>query len=125
MKSAYVPSTGGDDSNFHDLLHEWHGDLVSFVRHDLPKLFLIALLGFVLLRLVQFAVARMRKLADRQVGNARRASQLRTLAAILRATAYGVIGFLVLLQVLPVFNIDLKPLLASAGVVGLGISTLR
>ncbi len=38
------------------------------------------------------------------------------------ATCYGLIGFIALLQILPLFNIDLKPLLASAGVVGLGIS---
>ena len=111
-----------DGANFHDLLHDWHTDLISFVRHDLPKLLVILLLGFLLQRLVAFAVKRMRHIADNSIGNARRAAQLRTLAAIVRATAYGLIGFLILLQVLPLFNIDLKPLLASAGVVGLGIS---
>ena len=111
-----------DGNNFHDLLHDWHADLISFVRHDLPKLVVILLLGFALQRLVAFAVKRMRHIADNSIGNARRAAQLRTLAAILRATAYGVIGFLVLLQILPIFSIDLGPLLASAGVVGLGIS---
>ena len=122
-RSAPAPLPAApDDTNFHDLLHDWHADLISFVRHDLPKLLVILLLGFVLQRLVAFAVKRMRHIADNSIGNARRASQLRTLAAILRATAYGLIGFLVLLQVLPLFNIDLKPLLASAGVVGLGIS---
>ena len=63
----------------------------------------------------------MRKLADHQVGNSQRAAQLRTMAAILRATSYGVIGFIVLLQVLSIFNINLTPLLASAGIVGVGI----
>lgn len=116
------PPTTPDGGGLHNLLHDWHADLISFVRHDLPKLLFILLLGFALQRLVAFAVRRMQRIADRQVGNARRAAQLRTLAAILRATAYGVIGFIVLLQVLPVFNIDLQPLLASAGVVGLGIS---
>lgn len=111
-----------DNASFHDLIHDWHVDLISFVRHDLPKILVILLLGFVLQRFVAFAVKRMRHIADNSIGNARRAAQLRTLAAILRATAYGIIGFLILLQVLPLFNIDLKPLLASAGVVGLGIS---
>ncbi len=115
-------ATAPDGTNFHDLLRDWHADLISFVRHDLPKLLVILLLGFLLQRLVAFAVKRMRHIADNSIGNARRAAQLRTLAAILRATAYGIIGFLILLQVLPLFNIDLKPLLASAGVVGLGIS---
>ncbi len=109
-------------TSLRELLHDWHGDALDFVRHDAPRLLAILLLAFVLQRLVRAAVERMRKLADRQIGNARRAAQLRTLAAILRATAYGIIGFLVVLQILPLFNIDLKPLLASAGVVGLGIS---
>ncbi len=115
-------SQSSADSNFRDLAHDWHNDIVDFVRHDAPKLLLIVLLAFVLTRTVSFFVGRMRRIADTYVGNARRASQLRTVAAIVRATSYGVIGFIVLLQVLPLFNIDLGPLLASAGVVGLGIS---
>jgi small conductance mechanosensitive channel len=63
----------------------------------------------------------MRKLADLQAGNPQRASEIRTVAAILRATAYGIIGFIVLLHVLSVLGINLTPLLASAGVVGVGI----
>ncbi len=112
-----------DEDTFHNLGREWHTDVVDFVRHDVPKLLVILLLGFALMRAVSFAVKRMRRLADSlAASDGRRASQLRTLAAILRATAYGVIAFLMLLQVLPLFNVDLKPLLASAGVVGLGIS---
>ncbi len=107
---------------FHELAHDWHGDVVEFVRHDAPKIIAILLLAFALVRIVSFFVKRMRRVADTYVGNARRASQLRTVAAIVRATSYGVIGFIVLLQVLPLFSIDLKPLLASAGVMGLGIS---
>lgn len=108
--------------SFHDLARDWHGDIVDFVRHDAPKLLFILIFAFVLQQFVSFAVKRMRGIADRHIGNARRASQLRTLAAILRATSYGLISFLVVLQILPIFNINLGPLLASAGVVGLGIS---
>jgi small-conductance mechanosensitive channel len=104
------------------LEHDWHDDIVEFARHDLPKLLVILIFAFVLLRLVDFFVNRMKKLADRQVGNSQRASQLRTMASMLRGTSYFVVGFMCLLQILPLFNIDLKPLLASAGVIGLGIS---
>ncbi|HXB61593.1 MAG TPA: mechanosensitive ion channel family protein, partial [Acidobacteriaceae bacterium] len=54
--------------------------------------------------------------------NQKRAAQLRTMASIIRASSYFFIIFFLLLQTLPIFNIDLKPLLASAGVIGLGIS---
>lgn len=101
---------------------DWHADILDLVRHDAPRLVVILLLAFALQRIVAFFVGRMRRIADRLPGNVQRASQLRTMAAILRGACYGLIGFIALLQILQLFNIDLKPLLASAGVVGLGIS---
>lgn len=100
---------------------DWRQELLDFARADLPRLLAVLLLAFVLQRVVLFFVARMLRVADRQVGNSQRASQLRTVAAIVRATSYGVIGFIVLLHTLSIFNINLAPLLASAGVVGVGI----
>ena len=105
----------------HILKLDWRDDIISFIRADLPRLFAILLLAFILLQISKFFVRRMHKLAARQVGNSQRAAQLRTMAAILRGTSYGIIGFIVLLHVLSIFNINLTPLLASAGVVGVGI----
>ena len=103
------------------LERDWHNDIIDFVRTDLPRLVVILLLAFLLQRIVAFFVHRMRKRADKQVGNSQRAAQMRTVAAIIRATSYSLIGFIVLLHVLSLFNINLTPLLASAGVVGVGI----
>lgn len=103
------------------LAKDWHEDIISFVRTDLPRLITILILAVILQRIVVFFVNRMRRLADRQVGNSQRASQLRTMAAVVRATSYSLIGFILLLHVLSVFHINLTPLLASAGVVGVGI----
>jgi len=110
-----------DDATFDDVLRHWHRDLLAFVHGDLPRMLIILAIAFVFARIVSFFVNRMRELADRQTDNPQRASELRTVAAILRATAYGIIGFIVLLHILSVFNINLTPLLASAGVVGVGI----
>src|SRR5258708_35892387 len=88
------------------LKDEWRNDIIGFLRADLPRLLAILLLAFILQRVCNFFVSRMLRLADRQVGNTQRASQLRTMAAILRATSYSVIGFIVLLHVLSVFNIN-------------------
>jgi moderate conductance mechanosensitive channel len=63
----------------------------------------------------------MRSRADHQVGNFHRAAQLRTMASILRATSYGVLGFIAFLQLLNIFDIPYQPILASAGIVGVGI----
>lgn len=115
-------STPPPDESFHAIGRQWHTDIVDFVRHDAPKILVILLVAFALQRIVAFFVRRVQHLASTYAGTPQRSSQLRTIAAILRATCYGIIGFLTLLQILPLFNIDLKPLLASAGVVGLGIS---
>lgn len=103
------------------LARDWHNDVIDFVSKDLPRLLFILLLAFVLQRIVLFFVKRMRLRADKQVGNAQRAAQLRTVAAIVRATSYSIIGFIVFLHVLSIFGINPVPLLASAGVVGVGI----
>jgi small-conductance mechanosensitive channel len=111
-----------DEENLSTLERGWHNELIDFAQHELPKLIFILILAFVLLRIVDFFVHRLRKLADRQVSHDYgRASQLRTVASILRATSFAVVGFIVLLHILSVFNINLTPLLASAGVVGVGI----
>jgi small conductance mechanosensitive channel len=103
------------------LARDWHSDIVAFVSKDLPRLVFILILAFALQRIVLFFVNRMRQRADKQIGNAQRAAQLRTAAAIVRATSYSLIGFIVLLHVLSIFKINLIPLLASASVVGVGI----
>ncbi|MEO6909794.1 MAG: mechanosensitive ion channel domain-containing protein [Edaphobacter sp.] len=103
------------------LAHDWHNYVVEFVGRTLPRILIILLVAFILQRIVHFFVNRMRKRADRQVGNSQRAAQLRTVAAIVRATSYSLIGFFAFLYVLSTFHINLTPLLASAGVVGVGI----
>lgn len=103
------------------LARDWHDDVITFLREKLPKLCVVLLILFVLQRIVIFFVHRLRKEADKQVGNFHRAGQLRTMASILRATAYGVLGFIAFLQVLNVFGIPYQPLLASAGILGVGI----
>jgi small conductance mechanosensitive channel len=109
------------EQSFADVVRDWRHDGLVFVHRDLPRLLVILAIAFVLARIVSFFVNRMRRLADRHTAHAQRASEIRTMAAILRATAYGIIGFIVLLHVLSVLGINLTPLLASAGVVGVGI----
>jgi small-conductance mechanosensitive channel len=110
-----------DDTSFTDVLHDWHRDGLAFVHKDLPRMLVILAIAFVLIRIVGFFVQRMRRLADQHVASPQRASQIRTLAAVIRATGFAIIGFIVLLHILSVFNIPTASLLASAGVVGVGI----
>ncbi len=116
-----IQSAAKEERTVQGLERGWHNEVIDFVQYDVPRIAVVLVLAFVLSRIVQFFVNRMLRLADRQVGNSQRASQLRTMAAIIRATSFSIIGFIVLLHVLSVFNINLTPLLASAGVLGVGI----
>lgn len=120
----FAASTQGDlpDSSLRDVIHHWHLDLLGFVHTDLPKLVFVVLEAFILARVVVFFVNRMKRLADHQAAsNPQRAAELRTVASILRATGYGFIGFIVLVHALVILGIPVESLLASAGVVGVGI----
>jgi small conductance mechanosensitive channel len=101
---------------------EWHKTIILTIQNKLPKFLVILLIVFVLHRLVLFFVNRLRRTADRQSHqNFHRAAQLRTMAAIIRATSYGVFGFIVFLQILNIMGIPYQPILASAGILGVAI----
>lgn len=102
--------------------HGWHQDLVNFVQTGLPKIVVALLIAFVLHRVVAFFVRRMRRRADRLVDGGHRAAQLRTIASIVRATTIGLLSFYVFIQALGAVGVPLGPFIASAGVIGLGIS---
>jgi len=111
-----------DEHFFRAIVNGWQADFAHFVQYSLPKLLFAILLAVIFQRIVAFFVRRMQRRADHLVGNAQRASQLRTMSSILRATAYGIIGFYLLTQILGAIGVSLGPFIASAGVIGLGIS---
>ncbi len=102
--------------------HSWHSDLINFLQTGLPKIIVALVIAFIAHRLVTFFASRLRRRADGLVGNPRRAAQLRTVTGIVRASAYALIGFYVFLQTLGAVGVPLGPFIASAGVIGLGIS---
>jgi moderate conductance mechanosensitive channel len=100
---------------------DWHNDFIFIIQNRLPKALAVVFITFLLHRLVLYFVKRLRKRADRQHGNFHRAAQLRTTAAIIRTTSYALLGFVVFLQLLGLFGIPYEPILASAGILGIGI----
>ena len=103
------------------LENDWHHDILEAVRERLPKVLVVLLILFVLQRTVQFFVHRLQRIALRPGAVQARSAQLRTMATIIRATSYLIFGLIAFLQLLKLFNIDYGPLLASAGIVGVGI----
>jgi small conductance mechanosensitive channel len=100
----------------------WKLDLTNFIQNGVPKLVFAFLFAFIFQTVISFFIKRLNRRADRLVGNAQRSAQLRTMASVLRATSYGIVGFYLLTQVLAALGVSLGPFIAGASVIGLGIS---
>jgi small conductance mechanosensitive channel len=95
----------------------------DFLVNDLRHLIAILIFAWIAIWLVSFITDRMRRAAEKHpnIGLAR-ASQIRTLASVLRATGFGIVGFFTVITILRnIFDLNLAPLLASAGVAGVAI----
>jgi moderate conductance mechanosensitive channel len=101
---------------------EWHGDLASWMRQNLGKLLGGLLIALVLVWLLKVFTRRLARLSQHErLPQGVRAQQLKTLATVIEGFGIFFIVFLTLMQALPLFGIDMKPLLASAGVAGVAI----
>lgn len=103
------------------VLDEWIGDTQEFVRLKLPHLLLVAAIAFLLSRLLRLVTHRMIRVAEQHAGSPTRISQVKTLAGVIRTTGLAAISLITGLQFLAAMGVNLAPLLASAGVVGIAI----
>jgi moderate conductance mechanosensitive channel len=117
----FQPIVPQDERIIQVVERDWHNDIIAFLQTKAPKIVVVFVMLFIVQRIVLFFVRKMRTRADRQAHNFHRAAQLRTMASILRATSYGILGFIGFLQILNIFDIPYQPILASAGVLGIGI----
>ena len=100
----------------------WSNDLVVLVNDKLPKMIVVVIVAYVLYRLIHLATRRLHWLAKQDmVVKASRSAQLTTLASVVEAAGLGLIAFIAIIHTLEIFNINVAPLLASAGVAGLAI----
>jgi len=104
------------------LLDHWRDDGVEFLRSKAPRIVLVALLAFLLIRLIHIVTRRLVEFSRRQdLTDGVRSQQLRTLASVINSIGMVVVIFVAAMQVLPLLNIDIGPLIASAGIVGLAV----
>jgi small conductance mechanosensitive channel len=103
------------------ILDEWIGDGQEFVHTKLPHMIVIAVIAFVLSRIIAGATNRMVSLSDKHDKRPGRHSQLKTFAGILRTTLNAILWTLTTLQLLTIMGVNLGPLLASAGVAGIAL----
>jgi small conductance mechanosensitive channel len=107
----------------HSMWQNWVDSAQDFLVNDLKHLIAILIFAWIAFWLVKVITDRMRRAAEKHpnIGLAR-TSQIRTLASVLRATGFGIVGFFTVISVLRnIFSLNLAPLLASAGVAGVAI----
>ena len=95
----------------------------DFLVNDLKHLVVILVFAWLAFWLVKVITDRMQRAAEKHRGvGLARTSQIRTLASVLRATGFGIVGFFAAISILrEVFDFNPTPLLASAGVAGVAI----
>ena len=109
------------EANLPALLRDWRYDAMNFVRHDVPKIILIILGAYILTRMLRTFARKSAELHVRKLPPGIRVQQVRTVASVLTSVGIFVIFFVATLMVLSVFNLNLGPMLASAGIAGLAI----
>jgi len=107
--------------NLPALFRDWREDTVTFLHHDMPKLVIIVVGALVLSRLLRVMVRRIAALQEKKLPSGIRAQKIRTMASVITSVGVFVIFFWAVLQALPLFGLNLGPLLASAGIAGLAI----
>lgn len=108
---------------FQSMWQNWVDSAQDFLVNDLKHLIAILIFAWIAFWIVKLVTNRMRRAAEKHpTSGLARTSQIRTLASVLRATGFGIVGFFTVITILrDVFNFNLGPLLASAGVAGVAI----
>jgi moderate conductance mechanosensitive channel len=108
-------------ANLPGLLRDWREDTMNFLRYGAPKVVFIILGAYVLTRMLRTFARKSADLHVRKLPPGIRVQQVRTVATVLTSVGVFVIIFVAALMVLSVFNLNLGPMLASAGIAGLAI----
>jgi small conductance mechanosensitive channel len=105
-----------------EVIDDWGDDAFDFVRHQVPRIFAVLIIAFILTRLLKLVSRHLGELSSRQdLPSSVRSQQLRTLSSVIYSVGVFVIIFIAAMQILPLLGINMGPLLASAGIAGLAI----
>lgn len=108
--------------NFWGVVQSWRVDALEFLRKDAPKILVILIISFVLIRLMKMVTNRLARFSRQQgLPSGVRNQQLRTLAGVTYSVSVFVVVFFAIIEILNQLNVNIGPLLASAGVAGLAI----
>ena len=103
------------------VLDEWIADSQEFLHTKLPKLIVIAIIAFVINRLMGLVTTHMTRMAERSVAGPGRMAEIKTMVGVIRATGLAIVGLIAGFMALDTIGFNLAPLLASAGIAGIAI----
>jgi len=111
------------EEQFSNNWHYWHNYLVAWTRDKAPKLLVILVLAFIFVRLLVLISRKLVTLSEKSPAPAQlRAQQVRTVTGVIHSVGVFLIVFFTGMSLLKdAFNINIEPLLASAGIAGLAI----
>lgn len=122
LQSSPLAAARQEDKRFRGLFDQWSDDAFNFVRHDLPKIIVVIVIALILIRILRLITRRLGHISKSgSLPSGFRAQQIRTLSSVVYSVGVFVILFLTMMSVLDTVNINIKPLLASAGIVGLAV----
>lgn len=106
---------------FQVLEQRYLDDLQVFLHDKLPRLIVVLIGSWILIRVLAIVTHRVVRAAERHSDRAAHLAQVKTLTGVIRATGIGIVGVLAALEILPLLGFNLGPLLTSAGVAGVAI----
>ncbi len=110
------------DKQFSNIWPHWHNRLVDWTQDTAPKIAVILVVAFIFVRILNTISRRAIAMAEKRAQGAVRGQQVRTIAGVIRSVGVFLIVFVTGMNVLnDGFGVDIKPLLASAGIAGLAI----
>jgi small-conductance mechanosensitive channel len=110
-----------EETNLPALLRDWREDTMNFLRHDAPKIVLVLVGSYVLIKILRAVARKSADLHVRKLPSGVRAQQVRTVASVVTSVGVFVILFVAALEILSLLGLNLGPMLASAGIAGLAI----
>ncbi len=122
LSQAMLMFPEGGRNGISSVLSGWGDDTFHFVRHQVPRIIGVLIIALILTRLLKIASRHLAELSNREgLASALRAQQILTLSSVIYSVGVSAILFLAAMQILPLLGINMGPLLASAGIVGLAI----
>jgi small-conductance mechanosensitive channel len=110
-----------EENSLPTFLRNWGEDTRTFLRHDAPKILLVLIGVFVVIRLLRLITRKVPALQARRLPPGVTAAEARTLAGVISNIGVSIIVFVAALEILPMLGLNVGPLIASAGVAGLAI----